>query len=64
MNRRVSILIALLAASGEFRYAVPVPDRGRVSAQLQGFGATAADYRFKIENRKAGGGVEMIGDRP
>lgn len=56
---------AVATISGrEFRYAAPVPDRGRVSAQFQGFGTTAADYRFTIENRKAGAGVEMIGDRP
>lgn len=51
-------------AGREFRYAAPIPDRGRVAAQFQGFGTTAADYRFKIENRKVGAGVEMIGDRP
>jgi hypothetical protein len=48
----------------EFRYAAPIPDRGRVSAQFQGFGATASDYRFTIENRKVGAGVEMTGNRP
>jgi hypothetical protein len=48
----------------EFRYAAPVPATGRVSAQFQGFGPTAADYRFSIENRKSGAGVEMTGDRP
>ena len=56
---------AIATVSGrEFRYAAPVPDKGRVAAQFQGFGTTAADYRFTIENRKAGAGVEMIGDRP
>ena len=56
---------AVATISGrEFRYATPVPASGRVAAQFQGFGPTAADYRFSIENRKAGAGVEMIGDRP
>jgi hypothetical protein len=56
---------AIASISGrEFRYAAPVPATGRVAAQFDGFGATAADYHFKIENRKAGAGVEMIGDRP
>jgi len=32
--------------------------------KLLGFGPAATDYRFTIENRKAGAGVEMIGDRP
>ena len=51
-------------AGREFRYAAPIPDRGRVSAQFQGFGPTAADYHFRIENRATGAGVEMTGDRP
>ncbi len=51
-------------AGREFRYAAPVPDRGRVAAQFQGFGPTAADNRFSVDNRKAGAGVEVIGDRP
>lgn len=56
---------AVAVISGkEFRYAAPVPNTGRVAAQFQGFGATAADYHFTIENRKAGAGVEIIGDRP
>jgi hypothetical protein len=56
---------AVATVSGrQFRYTAPVPDRGRVAAQFQGFGPTAADYRFTIENRKAGAGVEMTGDRP
>jgi hypothetical protein len=56
---------AVATISGrQFRYAAPVPDRGRVAAQFQGFGPTAADYRFTIENRKVGAGVELTGDRP
>jgi hypothetical protein len=31
---------------------------------LQGFGTTAADYRFTIENRKTGAGLKITGDRP
>ena len=56
---------AVATISGrEFRYAAPIPPTGRVAAQFDGFGTTAADYHFKIENRKAGAGVEMIGDQP
>jgi hypothetical protein len=56
---------AVATVSGrQFRYAAPVPDRGRVAAQFQGFGPTAADYRFTIENRRVGAGIEMMGDRP
>jgi hypothetical protein len=35
-----------------------------VYTTFQGFGPTAADYRFTIENRKAGAGVRITGDRP
>jgi hypothetical protein len=31
---------------------------------LQGFGSTAGDYDFKIENHKSGAGVRIIGDKP
>jgi hypothetical protein len=31
---------------------------------LQGFGPTAADYGFTIENKKTGAGVKITGDRP
>jgi hypothetical protein len=48
----------------QFTYARTLVDRDRVSTPFQGFGTTAADYRFTIENRKAGAGIEMVGDRP
>ena len=35
-----------------------------VYTEIQGFGATPADYDFTIENRKAGAGVRIAGDRP
>jgi len=35
-----------------------------VFTQLTGFGDTAKDYDFRIENRKAGAGVRITGDRP
>ncbi len=56
---------AVATISGrEFRYAAPVPDRGTVSTQFLGFGPTAADHRFTIENRRTGAGIEMTGNRP
>lgn len=55
---------AAIISGREFRYAALVPATGSVSTQLEGFGPTAADYRFRIENRKARAGVEVIGDRP
>jgi hypothetical protein len=31
---------------------------------LEGYGATAADYDIRVENRKTGAGVRQKGDRP
>ena len=36
----------------------------QVASGLQGFGPTAADYDFRIENARAGTGVRIRGDRP
>jgi len=36
----------------------------RVAMAVQGFGATAKDYDFRVEYRKAGAGVRVTGDRP
>ncbi|RPI24694.1 MAG: hypothetical protein EHM61_16415 [Acidobacteria bacterium] len=35
-----------------------------VFTELEGFGPTSKDYDFRIENRKAGAGVRITGDRP
>jgi hypothetical protein len=35
-----------------------------IQSQLTGFGPTAADYDFRVENRKTGAGVRQTGDRP
>jgi hypothetical protein len=35
-----------------------------VFTEVGGFGATASDYDFRIENRKTGAGVRVTGDRP
>ena len=35
-----------------------------VFTEVEGFGATASDYDFRIENRKTGAGVRITGDRP
>lgn len=39
-------------------------ERETVFLPLQGFGPTAADYRFTIENKKTGAGLRITGDRP
>ena len=35
-----------------------------VFTEVEGFGATAKDYDFRIENRQSGAGVRITGDRP
>ena len=35
-----------------------------VFTEIEGFGSTAKDYDFRIENRATGGGVHITGDRP
>jgi hypothetical protein len=48
----------------EFVYLKVLREKETVSADLQGFGPTAADYGFTIENKKTGAGVKITGDRP
>lgn len=48
----------------EFTYRKPLTDRDTVSAEISGFGKTAADYNIQIENSKAGAGMRVVGDRP
>ncbi len=45
-------------------YAKAVENQDRVSFGLQGFGSDAKDYDIHIENRKAGVGMRIVGDRP
>jgi hypothetical protein len=47
-----------------FAYLKTLRDKETVHTELQGFGTTAADYRFTIENQKTGAAVEITGDRP
>jgi hypothetical protein len=35
-----------------------------VMTEIEGFGPGAADYDFRVENREAGAGVRITGDRP
>lgn len=48
----------------QFKYVKTLVDQERASGGLAGFGATAADYDFKIENHKTGTGIRIQGDRP
>jgi hypothetical protein len=38
--------------------------RQTMFSELQGFGTSAKDHDFRVENRKTGAGVRQIGDRP
>jgi hypothetical protein len=45
-------------------YLKTLKDKDTVYTELQGFGPTAEDYQFTIENKKAGAGLKITGDRP
>jgi hypothetical protein len=42
----------------------PFEQKETVFTEVAGFGATARDYDFRVENRKTGAGVRVTGDRP
>ncbi|MDE3166295.1 MAG: hypothetical protein KGN36_10850 [Acidobacteriota bacterium] len=48
----------------ELRYTAELSTGQSAAAELTGYGATAADYDFRVENRKAGAGVRQRGDLP
>jgi hypothetical protein len=48
----------------QFEYLKTLRGKETVFTELAGFGPTAADYRFTIENKKAGAGLRIKGDRP
>ena len=45
-------------------YLKPIENQERVSFPIQGFGTSAKDHDFRIENRAAGVGMRIVGDRP
>lgn len=51
-------------AGNRFVYKKELQIGDQVASGLQGFGATAADYDFRIENARTGTGVRIRGDRP
>ena len=60
-NPPAADLIAI--AGNTLTYLRPMKDRERVSFPVTGFGATAADYDFRIAD-KSGAGVTITGDQP
>jgi hypothetical protein len=49
---------------GQLVYRSELAKGQSVFTQLEGFGSTARDYDIRLENRKAGMGVRITGDRP
>lgn len=52
------------ARGGEIHYRQELATGQSVFGEFQGFGNTAKDYDIRVENRKAGAGVHITGDRP
>jgi hypothetical protein len=52
------------ARGKDFAYLKELEKGQTAAGDLEGFGATAADYDIRVENRKAGIGVRQVGDRP
>jgi len=48
----------------EFVYLKELQPRQTVQTEIEGFGPSARDYDFRIENRRTGAGVRQTGDRP
>jgi hypothetical protein len=48
----------------DFVYLQELQTGQTVQTQLKGWGPTAKDYDFRLENRKTGAGVHQTGDRP
>jgi hypothetical protein len=61
----VSPLAPLAEVSGkELRYLTELVPGKSAASELTGYGATPADYDFRVENRQAGAGVRQRGDLP
>ena len=48
----------------ELHYLQELTPRGTVHTELTGFGPSARDFDFRVENRKTGAGVHVTGDHP
>jgi len=48
----------------QLTYVKALENQDRVTSGLQGFGESSSDYDVRVENRKAGAGVHIQGDRP
>ncbi len=52
------------ARGNEIDYVQAMGNGDTASSMIQGYGATSADYDFRVESRKAGVGARITGDRP
>jgi hypothetical protein len=50
--------------AGQLVYLKELAKGQSVFTELEGFGSTAQDYDIRLENKTAGAGVRIIGDRP
>jgi hypothetical protein len=50
--------------SGQLVYLKELAKGQSVFTELEGFGSTAQDYDIRLENKTAGAGVRIVGDRP
>jgi hypothetical protein len=48
----------------ELHYLKELPQGPQVHSELTGFGDSAKDYDFRVENKKTGAGVHVTGDHP
>lgn len=48
----------------QIKYLRVLKDDDVVSSPIEGFGDSASDYDFRVENRKTGAGVRVRGDQP
>ena len=63
--RATSDLKSLAEIRGrDFFYLKEFERRQTLQTEIEGFGATATDFDFRVENRKTGAGVRQTGDRP
>jgi hypothetical protein len=63
--RGVGDMSGLAEARGDrIVYRKTLEDRQTASSVIEGFGGDAKDYDIRVENRKAGAGVRILGDRP
>ena len=62
--RATTALVGAEIRGKDFVYLKELEPRQTVQTEIQGFGASAADFDFRVENLKTRAGVRQTGDRP